>query len=473
MRLTCLLKYVVLIAWLTGQPYSSGWLPFNIMTAADAHASVVFLQSNAPAPPEKKDNDEKDKGGKSQGNDKGKNKPSLYMILQPIQIGANNQTPGNLIFTSGIPFSLLIRIVDEDGELANADGLFRFTWNNNNYIYPSNPKGNKRPYNTHWDYSIQNGTALIDQLNYEECGIIKLSGMARVKLDGDNRTHVLKEESKAIAFYPHHFIITVGQPAMIKSRFASYTYAGQVFSATLAITAMNGKQPAEISHNYEGLFAETSSPTLSINLVENNNNITLNHPTPDLNFSDGRANETVHPMTIQFSKPMNPQSLTLQYRVHDQWSHQGITHADPVEFRMGRIRFFDCYHQIGHPQHLAINAEFFNDGKWQLNNDEDVLEITQEDIRVNSGDDEVSIDAQGNTARFWGGKIRGMQLSFDFDNLDMNETLSYTVSLSPLSQLQFLNVVPGKGIVISKSNNSTIFESLVNSRILYEKEIIP
>lgn len=468
MRFTCLLKYVVLIAWFTGQPSLSGGLPFNIMLVEKVHAAAFTLPSYTLEPSAKNDKEEKGKDA-----DNGKGKQSLYMILQPLQVGANNQTPDNLIFTSGIPFSLLVRIVDEDGELANADGLFRFTWNNHNYIYPSNPKGNKRPIDTHWDYSIQNGTALIEQLNYEECGIIKLSGMARVKLDGDNRTFVLKEDSKPIAFYPHHFIITVEQPATIKSRFASYTYAGQAFSATLAIIAMNGNQPAEIAQNYEGPFAETSSPSLSINLVENKNDITFNHPTPDLNFGNGRANVIVHPMTIQFDKPMSPQSLMLQYQVQDQWGHQGITNTDPVEFRLGRIHFFDCYSQLGYPQQLAINAEYFKNGKWQLNTDEDVLEVTEEDIRINLGDDEVSIDTQGDTARFFGGKIRGMQFSFDYNNLDMNETLSYTISLSPSSRLQFLNDLPGSGIAIPQSNTSTIFESLVNSRILYEKEITP
>lgn len=234
-----------------------------------------IAQNNNKNKNKNKDDDENEDGDDNENNG-ASNTPELKqqynLVITPVDRGANPAMSldwplfDDVSQYAGAGFDVLVFIIDENGELADVDGVFQFQWSQHNYIDPSKPYNRARLEVEGKHFDIEAGRARINNARYDEAGVIRLRGMARIRVphkqDNDDkgnkgnsnknedddqdddksntRTLVLFDESPLLVMTPFSFIIQ-RQPSTDE-----VLAAGETFS--LRIIAVN--QQGETLENY-------------------------------------------------------------------------------------------------------------------------------------------------------------------------------------------------------------------------------
>ncbi len=313
------------------------------------------------------------------------------------------------------------------------------------------------------------GECTLNNISYTDVGIIDII-VEDMNYMGSQITGVLQRVGR---FVPHHFDIEVDQPAMIQAEAASYTYSGQPFSATAAITAKNGKTPPGTTVNYQGEFAQAGNPRLTVALPPHQNMLgNLDIPSVSTPiFDHGIATVSINELIFQYSNIQNPTTLSVRYTFHGRGEMESFTDSSPVEFRCGRMHIHDRSGIAGDFLKLFVDVEYFRDDEWGLNQDEEVLRISPNDFSIEELPEEANILIEGTERRFFGGMIRGGYTPLRIDCSNLADPIRFRITQSENSLLHFLEMVPGYWYIVPSISAGRHTGYLMREQILYEKEI--
>ncbi|HPA47776.1 MAG TPA: hypothetical protein PK395_18580 [bacterium] len=196
--------------------------------------------------------------------DKGKPVPEFYAFLVPgdYPIPGIGQPfiyqPLILSAVAAAPFSVAVIITDEEGRRADVGGHFAFTWSKKNHLDPENPPVElDLPKGKGAHYKFQHGLLIFDDLHYDECGLIQLTGEAHLQIPAVQGTKKVETTPLSVLLHPWKFLLNATCPIVPVQQAieAQPTYsAGAPFDLT--IYAVNAR--SEVTRNYpyddEGSF---------------------------------------------------------------------------------------------------------------------------------------------------------------------------------------------------------------------------
>ncbi len=393
-----------------------------------------------------------------------------------------DQSGGFLNFTAGTPFSLSIIAVNVNGQITTNypyDDLInlnqKFVSIGFEVVVPEDADGGELQNSQNETLNqfpaslFQYGECILNEISYTDVGIIDIF-VEDVNYMGMQISGVLEGIGR---FVPHHFSVTVDQPARIQGEEASYTYSGQLFSATVTITAKNGKMPPGTTVNYQGELAQVENPRLSIALPPHQSMLgSLEVPSVSAPiFEDGVATLSVEPLLFQYSSIQNPETMSVRYIFHRRGEQESFTDSDPVEFRSGRMRIHDRLGMAGDFLKLFVDVEYYQNDSWTLNQDEEVLSVSPDDFTVDELTGEGNVSIEGTAQEFFGGMIRGGYDPLRIECANIVGPLRFRIALNENTELYFLEEIPGHWYIIPALSTGRHAGYLLREHILYEKEI--
>jgi hypothetical protein len=205
-----------------------------------------------------------------------------------------------------------------------------------------------------------------------------------------------------------------------------------------------------------------------LNVPSANDFLQLMYTVPAIVFTGGQARFVVNPISVDFTKIMNPQTISFRYDFQDARGRSGSATTPAVEYRLGKIRIHDRIGILGESQRSFGDLDEYRNEEGQLNSQEEGGRIAASDLQITEGAGTSSIRGKG---QFWAGKIRGgddpLRMEFGVANADLH----FVLSLMPTSPLRFLRVDPGQWLIFSPYSPNNHYGRLIRNRVLYEKEI--
>jgi len=149
-------------------------------------------------------------------------------------------------------FDIAILVADEDRRRVNLQGSLQFSWSLSNYVNPVDPPAKVLPVNIlNANHQIHQGLCMIRNARYVECGAIRLTGQATIRLGPHNRQTV-DAESLIVILRPDRFLIQTTAPVIQGAQplHAQPTYpAGAPF--VLGIFAVNANGHLTLNYPYD------------------------------------------------------------------------------------------------------------------------------------------------------------------------------------------------------------------------------
>ncbi len=217
-------------------------------------------------------------------------------------------------------------------------------------------------------------------MTFSEVGIITITAVDNNYLGAGSISGVSANIGR---FIPASFRFdTINQTPACSSIF---TYGGQSFITNVQISALN--LVGDVTLNYTGSFAKLTFSDLLFNAVINsttNGDGTLTVSTTTFNFNNGVTTFDVSSI-YSWTAEHNPENIAVKITATDSDNVTGSGTSNYVPFRYGRLRVENGYAPSA-DQNLILNvfAEYYNNGEYILNNDDNCTTYTTADITLSN-----------------------------------------------------------------------------------------
>ncbi len=164
-----------------------------------------------------------------------------------------------------------------------------------------------------------------------------------------------------------------------------FTYGGQSFITDVQISALN--VGGDITLNYTGDFAKLTFSDLVFEAMINsttNGDGTLTVSATTFNFNNGVTTFNISSI-YNWTAEHNPENIAIKITATDSDNVTGSGSSNYVSFRYGRLRVENGYAPSA-DQNLILNvfAEYYNNGEYVLNNDDNCTTYTDADITLSN-----------------------------------------------------------------------------------------
>jgi len=164
-----------------------------------------------------------------------------------------------------------------------------------------------------------------------------------------------------------------------------FTYGGQDFTVDVSMSAIN--TDGDITQNYTGDFAKLDFSGLSFDAMVNattvgDGNLTVSSTT--VSFTNGQSSFSLS-CNYNWSDEHNPENIAIKISATDSDGVAGDGLSNYVSFRYGRLRVENGYAPSA-DQDLTLNvfAEYYQDGEYVLNSDDNCTSYTDSDISLSN-----------------------------------------------------------------------------------------
>ncbi len=242
--------------------------------------------------------------------------------------------------------------------------------------------------------NLSSGQGSDSTMTFSEVGIITITATDNDYMGAGSITGVSDNIGR---FIPDSFRFdSVNQNPACSSVF---TYGGQGFTLDVQISAINAG--GDITQNYKDDFAKLTFSDLSFDAMVNsstNGDGTLNVNSTSFTFNNGTTTFSVS-CNYNWSSEHNPENIAIKITATDSDNVTGSGTSNYVPFRYGRLRVENGYAPSA-DRNLTLNifAEYYENGEYVLNSDDNCTTYTDSDISLsnytgNLGSGETSVVA--------------------------------------------------------------------------------
>jgi len=199
-------------------------------------------------------------------------------------------------------------------------------------------------------------------MTWSEVGTIDLTATVADYLGSGLAANADTGSGGALRIIPHHFDVTLAQPAACTAGATPFTYYDQPFSAT--VTARNAS--GGTTTNYNGSLANTAAR--SVTLLDPAGLGGSYAPTSigPAEFGPGFVTRSIAYGGFA-TRQAAPGGLVVRVRDSDNVTSQGYTEPAAITMRSGRLRLFNAFGSEKQPLQLQLQAEYWSGAAWMLN----------------------------------------------------------------------------------------------------------